>query len=395
MKIHVPAGFLFSSAAAGIKVSGRPDMAYAEAPDGASAAVLYTRNLVVGAPVEVGRANMKRSGGTVRAVVANSGNANCANGAAGKRACERVCKQAAALLKTKPEQVFPSSTGIIGVPLPTEKLVDALPQLIASKAEGEEAVRCFATAIMTTDTRPKIASTVIPVGDKLVSVMGVAKGSGMIHPNLATMLVYIFSDVDASPADLHGPLTRACDESFNTIAVDNDTSTNDTVLLLASGKSGVRLRKVGKQFGEALAFVCRSLAEQIVSDGEGTSHVLRLHVEQARSRAEGLQIARAICHSMLVKTALAGSDPNWGRILAAIGYSGVKLDPGKVNIYIGKQLVCRHGAAHDFDQPAAHDYLSQPSYDIRVQLGRGKADVDFLTSDLTAEYVSINADYST
>jgi glutamate N-acetyltransferase/amino-acid N-acetyltransferase len=395
VKIHVPAGFLFSSAAAGVKVSGRPDVAYAEAPDGASAAALFTRNLVVAAPVEVGRAAMKRTGGKVRAIVANSGNANCATGAAGRRACESVCKQTAKLLKTKAEQVFPSSTGIIGVPLPAEKIVAVLPQLVEGRAEGEEAVRKFASAIMTTDTQQKIASTVIEVGGKQVSVMGVAKGSGMIHPNMATMLVYVFTDVDASATELRTPLKRACDESFNTISVDNDTSTNDTLLLLASGKSGVALRRVKKQFGEALMFVCRSLAEQIVSDGEGACHVLRLHMEQTRSRQEALTIARSISNSMLVKTALAGSDPNWGRILAAIGYSGVKLDPAKVNIYIGKQLVCRRGEAHKFDQNAAHEYLTQPSYDIRVQLGRGKTSVDFLTTDLTHEYVTINAEYST
>jgi glutamate N-acetyltransferase / amino-acid N-acetyltransferase len=437
MKINVPGGFLFSSAAAGIKVSGRQDCAYAEAPDGATAAALFTRNLVVAAPVEVGRANLKLSGGKVRAVIANSGNANCATGKAGIRACESVCKSAAKLLKTKPEFVFPSSTGIIGVPLPAEKLAAAVPQLLANKAEGPDAVRCFAQAIMTTDTRPKIASICFEVpqvsarkagapgshglgapgshgsgapgshagfsranlgpddGARTFSVMGVAKGSGMIHPNLATMLVYIFTDLEADAAELRNPLARACDASFNCIMVDNDTSTNDTVLLLASGKSGVPLRQARTQFSEALSFVCQSLAEQIVADGEGASHVMRLHVEQARTRQEALAIARSIASSMLVKTALTGCDPNWGRIIAAAGYSGVKFDPAKVNIYIGPQMVCRNGEARAFDQQAAHEYLTQPSYDIRVQMGRGKASADFLTTDLTAEYVKINAEYST
>jgi glutamate N-acetyltransferase/amino-acid N-acetyltransferase len=395
MKIHVPAGFLFSATAAGLKVSGRPDLALAEAPDGASAAAMFTSNRVVGAALDVARSHLKRTAGRVRAVVVNSGNANCATGRAGVRACESVCKAAASLLKIRTQEVFPSSTGIIGIPLPTEKLVAGLPCLLESRGDDEEAVRRFTAAIMTTDTRPKIASFAWQAGDATPVVLGVAKGSGMIAPNLATMLVYIFTDVEAEPRELRRALAAACDESFNCISVDHDTSTNDTVLLLASGKSGVRLKPARKRFEEALTFVCRSLAEQIVSDGEGVRHVAHLHVEGARSRAEALVIAKTIASSMLVKTALAGSDPNWGRILAAIGYSGVQLDPRRVNIYIGPQLVCRRGEAHRYDELEAHHYLSQPSFDIRVQLGRGGSSVEFLTSDLTAEYVRINADYST
>jgi glutamate N-acetyltransferase/amino-acid N-acetyltransferase len=395
MKIHVPAGFLFSATAAGLKVSGRPDLALAEAPDGASAAAVFTRNRVVGAALDVARAHLTCTGGRVRAVVVNSGNANCATGKSGLRACESVCKAAASLLKIRTQDVFPSSTGIIGVPLPTEKLVAGLPCLVAGRGDDEEAVRRFTAAIMTTDTRSKIASFTWQGGEAMPVVLGVAKGSGMIAPNLATMLVYVFTDIEAEPRELRKALTAACDESFNCISVDHDTSTNDTVLLLASGKSGVRLKSAGKRFDEALTFVCRSLAEQIVGDGEGVRHVAHLHVEGARTRSEALGIAKTIAGSMLVKTALAGSDPNWGRILAAIGYSGVQLDPRRINIYIGPQLVCRRGEAHRYDELEAHHYLSQPSFDIRVQLGRGSSSVEFLASDLTAEYVRINADYST
>lgn len=392
MKIHIPAGFAFCAASASIKASGRPDMAYAEAPNGATAAAVFTKNRVVAAPVTVGRDHLKSSGGRVRALVVNSGNANCATGAAGLRACEKVCKALAARVNTRPCEIFPSSTGIIGVPLPTEKLVGALPQLIESKGADEESVRRFAAAIMTTDTRPKIASIRLDSG---VSLLGIAKGAGMIHPNLATMLVYIFTDVAAGCGDLKRLLTAACDDTFNCISVDHDTSTNDTVLLLASGATGVKLRAIQKEFARGLAAICQSLAEQIVGDGEGVRHVARLYVEGARNRAEARQVARSIAGSMLVKTALAGSDPNWGRILAAIGYSGVEIDPRKINIYIGPQQVCRRGEFHPHDEAAAHQYLSQPSYDLRIQLGCGPGAARFLTTDLTADYVRINADYST
>jgi glutamate N-acetyltransferase/amino-acid N-acetyltransferase len=209
------------------------------------------------------------------------------------------------------------------------------------------------------------------------------------------MLVYLMTDVKASSADLKRSLQQACDESFNTISIDGDTSTNDTVLLLASGESGLEFRHARKEFRSALSGVCHSLAEQIVADGEGVQHVIRLRIEQARNREQALQVARTIAHSPLVKTAWAGADPNWGRILAAVGRSGAALSPAKVNITIGSQLVCRGSAACAFNQQQAHEELSKPECKVVVTLGTGKVTLDFLTTDLTAEYVSINADYST
>jgi glutamate N-acetyltransferase/amino-acid N-acetyltransferase len=215
------------------------------------------------------------------------------------------------------------------------------------------------------------------------------------------MLVYLFTDVGASPRELQILLREACDESLNCMSIDGDTSTNDTVLLLASGRSGVRVGarakdvRVRKKFSAALTAVCQSLAEQIVSDGEGVQHVIRLSVEQARGREEALLVARTIAHSMLVKTAWAGADPNWGRILAAVGRCGVPIDPSRVQIFIGRQKVCGNGVAWVFNERQAHRSLAQPVCDIRVQLGRGQESVRFLTTDLTAEYVRINADYST
>ena len=406
-KIRLPAGFTFSAVAAGIKVSGRPDLALVEAGGGATAAALFTKNRVVAAPVEVGRAALLATGGRVRAVVVNSGNANCATGRTGIQACERVCRQAGKLLGVPAAEIFPSSTGIIGVRLPAEKIHAKLPELVTLSAQSasQRGVLAFAHAIMTTDTRAKIASARFRVAAKEVTVLGIAKGAGMIHPQLATMLVYLFTDVDASPRELQILLREACDESLNCMSIDGDTSTNDTVLLLASGASGARVgaqvgaraKDVGvrKKFSAALTAVCQSLAEQIVSDGEGVQHVIRLFVEQARDREEGLQVARTIAHSMLVKTAWAGADPNWGRILAAVGRCGAPIDPSRIQIFIGRQKVCRNGVACLFNERQAHRSLAQPVCDIRVQLGRGQESVRFLTTDLTAEYVRINADYST
>jgi glutamate N-acetyltransferase/amino-acid N-acetyltransferase len=400
-KIRLPLGFSFAALAAGIKVSGRPDLALVEAAGGASAAALFTKNRVVAAPVEVGRASLAATGGRVRAVVVNSGNANCATGRAGIQACEQVCRQAGKLFGVPTTEIFPSSTGIIGVRLPVEKIRAKLPELIAARTASPRGVRDFIHAIMTTDTRPKIASACFRTSSKKatkeVTLLGIAKGAGMIHPQLATMLVYLFTDVGASPRELQPLLREACDDSFNCMSIDGDTSTNDTVLLLASGASGARLRdvRIRKKFSAALGDVCRSLAEQIISDGEGVQHVIRLFIEEARSREEALVVARTIAHSMLVKTAWAGADPNWGRILAAVGRCGVPIDPTRVQIFIGSQEVCRNGVGCAFNEKRAHRALARPVCDIRVQLGRGQQSVRFLTTDLTAEYVRINADYST
>ena len=396
-KIRVPQGFSFSAVAAGIKVSGRPDLALAEAVAGASAAALFTTNRVVAAPVEVGRASLLSTGGRVRAVIVNSGNANCATGRQGIRACEQICREAGKLLGVTAAEVFPSSTGIIGVRLPEEKIRAKLPELIAKRSPSQRGVLDFAHAIMTTDTRPKMASTRFRIATGEVTVLGIAKGAGMIHPQMATMLVYLFSDVQASARELQPLLREACDQSLNCMSIDGDTSTNDTVLLLASGESGARVRdaRTRQKFSAALNAVCQSLAEQIVSDGEGVQHVIRLFVEQARSREEARLVARTIAQSMLVKTAWAGADPNWGRILAAVGRCGVPIDPARVQIFIGSQRVCRDGVSCAFNERQAHRDLARPVCDVRVQLRRGRQSVRFLTTDLTAEYVRINADYST
>ena len=391
--IFLPKGFKFSAVTAGIKASGKPDLALIFAGPQTRAAALFTRNRVVAAPVQVGRAALGRNGGRVRAVVVNSGNANCATGAAGLRGCKTVCAEMGKLLKAPASEIFPSSTGIIGVPFPTEKVTAHLQPLLAGAGASVGHLRRFADAILTTDTRPKVAS--LPLRRGSASITGIAKGSGMIHPQLATMLVYLVTDVVANSRELQTALAEACDDSFNVISVDGDTSTNDTVLLLASGVGRVALSAVRKEFRQALKQVCRSLAEQIVADGEGVQHVIRLSVTEAKNREEALKIARTIAHSLLVKTAWAGADPNWGRILAAVGRSGVAIDVEKVSITIGEQTVCKGAVACRFDEAKAHEALSQPESRVGIRLGRGKAAIEFLTTDLTSDYVRINADYST
>ena len=392
--VQVPGGFKFSAVACGIKSSDRLDLGLVQTSPDTTAAATFTNNRVVAAPVEVGRAALASSRGLIRAVLVNSGNANCATGAPGLRACRQICRELAHLLHIRQAQVFPSSTGIIGVPLPAEKILARLPEL----TDGNEAgIIPFAESIMTTDTRPKLASAYFRAGRNEVKILGVAKGSGMIHPQLATMLVYLFSNVSGTPNQLKQMLRRICDQTFNCISVDGDTSTNDTVLLMGSGQSGAKLnaRNTCSRFEQSLLEVCQSLSEQIICDGEGVQHVIHLKITQARDRTEALQVARAIATSCLVKTAWAGADPNWGRILAAVGTCGVPIDPGKITISIGDQIVCRGGMRWDFNEETAHKALSKSHCRLQVGLGRGAGSVDFLTSDLTAEYVQINADYST
>ena len=394
---HLPKGFYLSALAVGIKASGKPDLAFAECAPGTSAAALFTTNQVVAAPLVMGKKHLKASGGKVGALIVNSGNANCATGPQGLSDCEAVCHSLSAQLKIPIQKIFPSSTGIIGVPLPAEKITSAIPRLVAAKEANRQAADKFAEAIMTTDTKQKTAMAGFHIGERPVIVFGVAKGAGMIHPNMATMLGYIFTDLEASPQALKRLLKEAADQSFNCISIDGDMSTNDTLLLLASGASGISLRSRGVEqaFKASLLLVCKALAEQIVSDGEGVTHVVRLHIEGARNRDQGRKIGEAIARSSLVKTAWAGSDPNWGRILAAIGSSSVRIDPAQVNIFLGTHEVCRNGTACIFNERLAHEYLSQPAYDIRIIVGKGKSKLQFLTCDLTCEYVRINADYST
>jgi glutamate N-acetyltransferase / amino-acid N-acetyltransferase len=392
--IYVPRGFRFSAAVAGIKKAGRLDVAMAEAVPGTTAAAVFTRNLVVAAPLLADKIHLKKTRGAMRAVIVNAGNANCATGDEGFERCKRVCEAVARHLTLLPREVFPSSTGVIGVQLPAQKIIDAIPHLVNSLDTSGDALSQFSRAIMTTDTRQKTASTQFRSGKTNVTVTGVAKGAGMIHPNMATMLAYIFTDAGLPARELQRALNRAVAGSFNAISVDGDTSTNDTVLLMASGAiADIRTGADKRRFQEALNTVCASLAEQIVRDGEGVRHIVRLHVEGARTETEARKIADVIATSALVKTAFAGADPNWGRVLAAIGRAGVALDPNRVDIYIGEARVCHGGMGDNFHEPTVHATMSEHAYDLRVNLGRGRTRTTPLPLDLTAQYVHINADY--
>lgn len=401
----LPQGFEWGAVRAGIKASGNPDLAVALAPKMAHAAAMFTKNQVVAAPVTVGRRHLLATGGRVGAVLVNAGNANCATGQPGIDACVQTCAAAAETFHCIFDEVFPSSTGIIGVPFPADKVVAALPALKAAMGATNDHAEQFAQAIMTTDTRMKVARAVVDVDGVEVRIFGAAKGAGMIHPQLgapvgpphATMLVYLFTDVVAESEALRKVLEPAVERSFNCISIDGDTSTNDTVLLLASGASGVPLdERIGETFENALKLVCGSLAYQIVSDGEGVGHVVTLHIAGARTEAEAKQVAKAIAHSPLCKTAWSSGDPNWGRLLAAAGYSGVAFDPALVHIAIGAQPVFELGVrAAAFDEAAAHAVMMEREYTITLDLGLGESECRFVTCDMTEEYVRINADYST
>jgi glutamate N-acetyltransferase/amino-acid N-acetyltransferase len=352
----------------------------------------------------VDKEHLRATAGKVRVAAINAGNANCAAGQPGLDAARATCAAAALLFGCRPEEVFPSSTGIIGVPLPAEKLAAALPGLAASLGSELDHFQQAAQAILTTDTVEKTAFARLeiagPDGEtREVRIAALCKGSGMIHPQLiphATMLVYVLTDAAVEPEVLDGYLRPAIEVSFNRISVDGDTSTNDTVLLLASGASGAVVGPGNAAFAAALTQICTSLARQIVADGEGVTHVVELHIEGAATDADALKVAKAIAHSPLVKTAWAGADPNWGRIIAAIGYSGAQIDPERIDIRFGDLPICRDCArAPEFDETAAHAYIQQPEFSIAIQLHQGPGNCLFWTTDLTHEYIHINADYST
>ncbi len=392
-------GFRFGAARSGLKKSGRADFALIVADAPASAAAVFTANRVIAAPLILDKQNLRATGGKVRVVAINAGNANCAAGQAGLDAARATCEAAARLFGCTPEEVFPSSTGVIGVPLPAEKLIAVLPNLAASLGADFDHFQQATQAILTTDTVEKTAFSRLEIQGKEIRIAAFCKGAGMIHPQLvphATMLVYILTDAIVEPAVLNGYLRASIEVSFNRISVDGDTSTNDTVLLLASGASGAVVAPENAAFSASLTQVCTSLARQIVADGEGITHVVELRIEGAATDEDALKIAKAIAHSPLVKTAWAGCDPNWGRLVAAIGYSGAEIDPERIDICFGELAICRNGGrAAEFDEAAAHAYIAQPEFSVTIQLHHGAGNCVFWTTDLTHKYVSINADYST
>ncbi len=384
--MKLPLGFRYSAVYAGIRKVQKPDLALITSDVPAQAAAVFTTNRVQAAPVVVARRHLEASGGAARAVLVNAGNANCAT-RTGERVALRTAKAAAARLGCQPEQVLPASTGVIGVELDPRLIVDNLGSLVAGLSP-----ECFldaADAILTTDLVRKVAFTEVR-GARLA---GMTKGSGMIHPNMATTLGFVVTDAAVPAPRLRAHLKAAVERSYNRLSVDGDMSTNDMLLVMANGASGKRVPR--EAFQQALDEVCQSLARQIARDGEGAKKFVEIRVEGAASERAAAQIARSIANSPLVKTAIAGSDPNWGRILAAAGYSGAAFDPSRVDIFLQRVRVCRSGLAAPFDEAALKQALDSADVEIRFVIRGGTGKAVFWTCDLTHGYIDINASYRT
>jgi glutamate N-acetyltransferase / amino-acid N-acetyltransferase len=395
--LTLPLGYRYASTYVGLrKQPDRNDVALIVSDGPAAAAAVFTRNVIQASPVRLARENLKSSRGKACAILVNAGNANCAT-PTGDAAAIATCKALAKTLKIKPKYVLPASTGVIGVELDHKLIVNALPQLVSDLSPDEASFERAAEAILTTDTRLKIASEEVKFRDGVVRVAGMTKGSGMIHPNMATTLGFVLTDAAIAPSDLNPMLRRATERSYNSLTVDGDTSTNDMVALLASGATRVKLNeKERKVFEEVLNWVMESLAEQIAADGEGARKLIIIRALGFKTDEEARKIARSIANSPLVKTAIAGSDPNWGRILAAAGYAGVEFDPSKLDVHLQRELVCKGGLATEFDEAALKEKLDVSEVRIRVTLnGKGKGQARFFTCDLTEGYIQINGSYRT
>jgi len=388
--LKLPKGFLASGIRAGIRKK-RPDLGLIVAENGASAAAVFTKNKFLAAPVVLAKAALKKSGGRVKAVVVNAGCANAVTGKEGLDAAKRVSARAAELLRCDESEIFMASTGVIGVVLPDKKVRDSLPDSIHRlSSNGGDAL---SHAILTTDVGPKVAQATFTLGGKRGRVVGIAKGAGMIHPNMATMLGFVMTDANIPPAALQRALNVSVNSSFNAISVDGDTSTNDCVLLLASGKLGNESRADLADFQRALDAVCRELAWKIVRDGEGAIRVMEIEVTGARSERDAKLAAHAIATSPLVKTALHGGDPNWGRILAAVGRSGARFSAKRVSLTAGPVTLVRDGQPVPYSEKDAARVFSRERVPLRVDLGGGTARAVVLSCDLGQDYVSLNADY--
>lgn len=394
----MPSGFRAYAARAGLYAEPkRLDVAFFVSDAPCSAAGLFTTNVVRAAPVLLSEARVKS--GRAQAIVANSGCANACTGPRGMKDARAFGERAAKAFGLDPESVLVASTGVIGKFLPVSKLGDALDSMSqqgGAGREGSEILRA-AKAIMTTDTVPKIAASQLSIGGRKVTIWGCAKGAGMIHPNMATMLSFIFTDADVEARVLKSMLKRAADQSYNALSVDGDTSTNDTVLLLANGLSGAKVRGAAqlKAFETELCKVTRSLAEQIAADGEGATSRVDVTVKGARNDADAKKIALTVATSPLVKTAVFGRDANWGRVLAAAGRSGAQFDPSKAEVLFDKLCVAKQGCARAFSEAKAKKILSQKIVPITVDLHQGAGKAQYVTCDFSLDYVKINADYRT
>ncbi len=390
-------GLRIGTTMAGVRKAGRRDLVVFALEEGASVAGVFTRNRFCAAPVQVCRAHLGQAGG-IRALVVNTGNANAGTGEPGLAAAHRTCEAVARLAGCSPAQVLPFSTGVIMEPLPVDRIEAALPAAWADLAEAHWAEA--AQGIMTTDTLPKACSRQVEVDGRTVTVTGIAKGAGMIRPNMATMLGFVATDAVLSPAAAQALVRAAADRSFNRITIDGDTSTNDAFVLIATGRAGhAPVTQIdspaGRVLAQAVFEVATQLAQAIVRDGEGATKFITVQVDGGRNEAECRQVAYAIAHSPLVKTAFFASDPNLGRILAAVGYAGIDdLDQTGIDLFLDDVHVARAGGRHpDYREADGQRVMKQAEITVRVDLHRGGASTTVWTCDLSHDYVSINADY--
>ena len=394
--ISSPRGFRAAGIHAGVKVdSTKKDLALVYSLVPASAAAVYTTNRVQAAPIHIDREHLRD--GRAQAVVLNSGNANACTGARGLADGRRMCARTAALLDLEPVDVLVCSTGVIGVELPMQVIEAALPQV--AEALSEEGGQAAAEAIMTTDTVAKSFAVEVDLEGRSVRIGGMAKGAGMIAPNMATMLSVISTDAEVEAGLLQDLLGRAVQRSFNCITVDGDMSTNDTVIALANGAvGGPRLEKDGsgvELFYAALERVCRQLARAIARDGEGATKLVSIRVQGASDAGAARQVGLAVANSNLVKTAVFGCDPNWGRILCAVGYSGVEIDPDLVQVELCGTAIYSKGAGVDFEQEKLIEAMREEDIPIVIELAQGHAEAEVFTCDFSYDYVRINAEYTT
>ena len=392
--MKLPLGYAYAATYAGIRQVKKDDLALIVSGLPASAAAVFTQNRVAAAPVKLCRRHLKLSGGMVGAILVNAGNANCDTRTGGAVALA-TSKAVAKFLKLPVSQVLPASTGVIGVELDPRKIIDALPRLVGGL--GTDRFDDAAHAIMTTDLVPKTAFAETRLRRGVVRTAGMTKGSGMIQPRMATTLGFIMTDASIPAAQLRAMLKRGVERSYNRISVDGDTSTNDTLVLLANGASGVRpdVRELSK-VEEEITRVMERLAQAIARDGEGARKFITIVVSGAVNDDGAVTMARAIANSPLVKTAVAGSDPNWGRVLSAAGNAGVAFDPSKTDVRMQGVMVCRGGLAAPFSEPELKRKLDAPECEIQVTVhGKGKGTARFWTCDLTEGYIRINASYRT
>jgi glutamate N-acetyltransferase/amino-acid N-acetyltransferase len=392
--LNLPLGYRYATTYAGIRKVEKDDLALIVSGIPAAAAGVFTQNRVAAAPVRLSRKNLKQSKGTVGAILINAGNANCAT-RTGDKVAAATASATAKLLRLKPAQVLPASTGVIGVELDPALITKSLPAL-ASKL-SPDGFDDVASAILTTDLVAKTDSLELNLKRGRIRIAGMTKGSGMIQPRMATTLGFILTDATIAPTALQKILNHANGRSYDRISVDGDTSTNDTLLLLANGSCGFKPEaKEMPAVQDAITHIAQSLAKQIARDGEGAKKFITIEVKGASTDNAAAVIARSIANSPLVKTAIAGSDPNWGRIICAAGNAGIDFDPTKVSITLQGVPVCKNGLAADFDEQILKAKLDSPDCQIHFQIrGTGKGAATFWTCDLTEGYIRINASYRT